>query len=333
MEATMKVRSLMPLLGTALIASLLPAPAGAGRPSHSHDGSHPGPEPYACVHRASHHVRLVWSPAECRRWEIAVPWRVAGTPGPQGPEGPPGPAGPPGPPGPAGSTAPAGTITGAVPGCGRVLVYVPGRSFSVITGPSGTFQMDNVPPGTYDIVVEPPGQGGTQRTGVAVTAGAVTDLGTFGCGLAFGESFTQNVTPAAAQCQAWNAFRASLVGTYSVVTISGSADPAGVSCSGAAADTLCQALRTTSGSAPDGQTVVSVDCDGRTWSVGLCGAPDSVELSAKPLGDASVCVCGTAHTARPCLGNPNWGGAGTNTCSVAGVGNPAPSQTIAVSCR
>jgi len=59
----------------------------------------------ACVHRVNHNVRIVSTPAECRRFESPVSWPIAGPqamgiPGPAGPQGP---QGEPGPPGPAGS--------------------------------------------------------------------------------------------------------------------------------------------------------------------------------------------------------------------------------------
>src|SRR5678815_6126124 len=65
-------------------------------------------------------------------------------------------------------------------------------------------------------------------------------------------------------CTAWNNFRASLTGTYSKITLRGSGYSGGVTCGGANANTLCQALRT-------GSTVTSLACDGNTWNVGECG--------------------------------------------------------------
>ncbi|WP_437807064.1 PKD domain-containing protein [Sorangium sp. So ce1078] len=131
----------------------------------------------------------------------------------------------------------------------------------------------------------------------------------------FSEAFTQGV-PSNEQCGAWDAFRASLTGEYSFVTIRGSQDPDGVTCTGAAANTLCQALH-------DGTPTGPIDCNGRTWVVGTgCGpSSDVVEITA----DGSECSCTNGYTARPCIGNENWGGAGGDTCF-------APSQTISVVC-
>jgi hypothetical protein len=133
------------------------------------------------------------------------------------------------------------------------------------------------------------------------------------CGTApelFSDHFAAG-SPPAATCTAWNNFRATLTGTYSKITLRGSKDPAGVSCSGASANTLCQALRT-------GAAVTGLACDGNSWNVGACGGT-AVSVNS------SVCSCPTAgaHIARPCIANPNWGGMGTATC-----GSPAQSMDV-----
>jgi hypothetical protein len=100
---------------------------------------------------------------------------------------------------------------------------------------------------------------------------------------------------------------------FSTVAIYGSNHPQGVTCVGAAANTICQALG-------DGQAA-NVMCNGRTWTVGICGS--GIELAAN-----AICQCSTpGYSVRPCIGqaNPNWGGVNTNTCS-------GPSQTIEVIC-
>jgi len=114
------------------------------------------------------------------------------------------------------------------------------------------------------------------------------------------------------QCQDWRTFRESLNGTYDRITIRGTEDPVGVTCSGPAATSLCAAMR-------DGGELTT-ECDGRTWVAGGCGD----EISA---GSERTCQCKeNAHTVRPCLGNQNWGGAGTGTCGAA-------AQTLEVICE
>lgn len=116
------------------------------------------------------------------------------------------------------------------------------------------------------------------------------------------------------QCSDWKAFQAALDRQgYNSITISGSNDKVGVTCTGVSADQLCQALHS--------NTSVSVNCNGQTWATGNCGF--GLELTA----DSNVCFCnfGFGHTVRPCIGNLNWGGVGSSTCF-------APNQTMTVTC-
>jgi len=134
------------------------------------------------------------------------------------------------------------------------------------------------------------------------------------------------VSATAAQCTAWETFRGSISSTttYSSITIKGTFDATGVTCSGAGANTLCQNLRT--------GTTTSIACSGRTWAIGGCGsstigASPAISLAA----EAGVCSCTSpSYVARPCIDfgitNPNWGGANTATCS-------GPTQTLTVVCQ
>jgi hypothetical protein len=121
-------------------------------------------------------------------------------------------------------------------------------------------------------------------------------------------------TASAGVCAAWNTFRASLTGNYSKITLRGSENPNGVTCTGASANTLCQTLRS-------GGTVSSLACDGNTWNVGACGGT-AVSVNS------AVCSCPVsgAHIVRPCINNPNWGGMGTATCG-------SPGQSMDVICE
>lgn len=118
---------------------------------------------------------------------------------------------------------------------------------------------------------------------------------------------------ASAQCRRWRTFRSQLSGSFSSVTIKGSRNPNGVTCSNPSAATrLCRTLRS------GGST--SVNCSGRNWRVGTCGG---IELSA----EGSICSCpSNAFIVRPCISNSNWGGAGTRTCG-------GPTQTLEVICQ
>ena len=135
--------------------------------------------------------------------------------------------------------------------------------------------------------------------------------GTCSAGVTYSESFTSGGTPSS-QCTNWKTFQAALTGTYSSITISGSNDMVGSTCTGAAADQLCKALKN--------NTTTSVSCNAKTWVTGACGP--GLELSST----GSACTCNSGYTSRPCIGNLNWGGVNTATCG-------APTQTIIVTCK
>jgi hypothetical protein len=130
----------------------------------------------------------------------------------------------------------------------------------------------------------------------------------------YSDSFT-NGSASPNQCVDWRAFTAQLTGVYSSITLSGSNDTVGVTCLGASANTLCQALHTNT-------TVSGLACGGRSWTVeGSCGGSEP-ELSA----NGNWCGCGAGYDVRPCIGNSNWGGIDGATCGAA-------SQTISVICQ
>ena len=124
----------------------------------------------------------------------------------------------------------------------------------------------------------------------------------------YSQSFTNGVT-SPSQCTAWNTFRASLTGTYSSIKMKGTYNTAGIECTGAIANTIAQALRN--------GTTGSWSCGGYTWYIGSCGP--GIELAI----NQSICSCPTGYSIRPCIGNTNWGGVNTATCS-------GPTQTMTV---
>ena len=134
-------------------------------------------------------------------------------------------------------------------------------------------------------------------------------------GSTYTESFTQNIV-ATQQCTAWNSWRAGLTGTYTSVTLSGSNDTVGRTCTGSDANTLCQALHS-------GTTVKNLSCGGYTWNVDFCSGM-TWELTA----DNAACTCtNPGYNVRPCINtNGDWGGITTQTCA-------APSQSITVTCQ
>jgi len=161
--------------------------------------------------------------------------------------------------------------------------------------------------------------------GVVCGSGApLCTAGTCTAGVTYSDSFLYGTTPTT-QCSKWTSFRNSISATttYSKITISGSLDTTGSSCTGSGANTLCQAIRTGTST----MTAVFVVCDGKTWSV--CGCGGSTTDQGVEVNDVgAACSCATAsssHTVRPCINNINWGGIGMS-CTAA-------SQTLTVVCQ
>jgi hypothetical protein len=123
----------------------------------------------------------------------------------------------------------------------------------------------------------------------------------------FGADFTTGVTPSAAVAADWGYFKTSLARAlsdgrvFTRVTLRGSKDPVGKTCTGAAAQSLATSLST-------GATNNGVACTtGGTWSTsGIYGI--SAETSSGNCTNPSYVV-------RPQIGNANWGGINGATCS------------------
>jgi hypothetical protein len=131
----------------------------------------------------------------------------------------------------------------------------------------------------------------------------------------FSQAFTAGTTPTA-QCTAWQTFASQIDPgvVYSSITIKGSNDATGRTCTGAFANTLCQGIRTNT-------TVAVTTCDGHSWSYGVGGCLPYRELDAD-----LACNCGSQYDVRACIGNgTQWGGITNSSCNDA-------SQTITVLC-
>ena len=151
---------------------------------------------------------------------------------------------------------------------------------------------------------------GVQCSGATVCSGGFCVLP-----VTFSDTFVGTATPTT-QCSDWNNFRAQLTGSYTSINIHSSGDPTGHTCTGAAANTLCQALHNATATG-------AIGCGGNTWSVSVT-CDSAPELNA---GTGTVCACETpGYDVRPCQLNANWGGVGTATCG-------APTQTITVTCQ
>lgn len=124
----------------------------------------------------------------------------------------------------------------------------------------------------------------------------------------FSEFFQSGVSETAAECTNWDTFRANLQpANYTCVQLVGSGGKGRTTCDAPSVQLIATALR-------DG-TTASVISGSDTWNVGTCGG---IEINANAPG---ICGCSTTAILRPCIGNTNWGGVGTATCS-------GPSQSI-----
>ena len=74
----------------------------------------------------------------------------------------------------------------------------------------------------------------------------------------------------------------------------------------------------------DNKKCGSVECNGKKWSVGDCAVGSTHYNELTVYSQESTCWCkanSKIWTARPCIGNRNWGGMNGKTCN-------AESQTL-----
>jgi uncharacterized repeat protein (TIGR02543 family) len=153
----------------------------------------------------------------------------------------------------------------------------------------------------------------TASTAAAKTCTAVFAKNTY----SYSGAFIGNTVPAA-QCTNWGTFQSSLTGSFTAVKLSGSLDvTGGITCTGATADTICQAIKT--------GAAVSTSCNGYYWSTANCMG--MFELRASTVSGTCDCsTSGNIHTVRPCASvGTMWGGVG-NSCSTT-------DQTLTVDCQ
>lgn len=126
-------------------------------------------------------------------------------------------------------------------------------------------------------------------------------------------SFSYGYWPNPMACSDFNLWRSALADDHTSIHIAGTFDVPGRTCTGPAATTLCNTLR--SGGS------VSIGCDGSTWHVGN-NCAGAIEVTV----DGTDCSCANPGIAlRPCVSLVDWGGVSTSTCS-------GPSQEIYIEC-
>jgi len=204
----------------------------------------------------------------------------------------------------AGTSCPDGTVCNGDETCNGVGACLPGAPPEVTDrNPCTADACDPITGVSHNPVPD-----GTGCSGIGVCQAGVCSVQ----GTVFSDDFIA-FQSAPAQCSHWNDFLFNQLtgGSYSSVSMSGTFDPTGVTCSDPAAATqICGALH--SGG------FVSVACNGHLWNVGGCGG---TELSV----DVSFCSCSFGRTVRPCTGE-FWGGMNTSTCD-------GPSQNMTVVCE
>jgi hypothetical protein len=137
--------------------------------------------------------------------------------------------------------------------------------------------------------------------------------GLCGSGYTYSEAFTSGVTPTTA-CTDWKTYVAALGSSYNSMKISGTYDSVGITCNTASVvNNMAAALKA--------QTAYTAVCNGHTWS--NCNRYND-ELWLDPPSQCSGANCPTGYIIRPCIGNANWGGVNTATCS----GEPSQTMTL-----
>jgi hypothetical protein len=125
-------------------------------------------------------------------------------------------------------------------------------------------------------------------------------------GTLYSEGFVQGAkyVPADKQCADWNAFRASLTGSYSSITVSGTFDaaPGGLTCDvPATVNQITNALNT--------GAILNTTCNGKAWRVGTYASTIALTVDMTTLFQCksngyAVAPCATAY----------WGGINDYTC-------------------
>jgi hypothetical protein len=129
--------------------------------------------------------------------------------------------------------------------------------------------------------------------------------------LVYSHAFTQSQVPPMINCTDWLTFRQQASGNASSITIKGSNDNVGRTCTGNTAAQIVNALK--AGGSFNGT------CNNISWSVGTCVGGQDIGVSA----DGAICTCNGQYAVRPCINHQDWGGVKTVSCN-------APSQTLTV---
>jgi hypothetical protein len=159
-----------------------------------------------------------------------------------------------------------------------------------------------------DCIVPTPTNTQTPTTSITPTPSPSNTIG-----VTFSQAFTGGTAPSIAIETSWNAFRASLTGTYTSFTWSSTNGNSIIVTHPTNVQSLADGLRTA--------TITSVTIDSVNWLVGTtCGTP-KIGGVAVEFSNIGSCSPASTYALRPMINNANWGG--TNQSTVG-----APSQTI-----
>jgi hypothetical protein len=132
--------------------------------------------------------------------------------------------------------------------------------------------------------------------------------------LTYSKAFTGLQVPPAQHCTDWLTFRQQLPLNARSITIKGSNDSVGVTCTGAPAAQIVTALKN--------GTTVNVSCNARSWGTGNCVGGNDWGVS----GDGAYCTCTTKYALRPCINHQDWGGVNSG----GSCGQPSQTLTVVV---
>ena len=129
-------------------------------------------------------------------------------------------------------------------------------------------------------------------------------------------TFSESFSGSSNKCAEWSTFQSALnPGSYTSVTMSGTLDPTGITCTD---PTIVNDLATAIKNVTD---YISPSTNGHVWSV--C-ARYQAEVWIDPPSLCSGANCpNPGYIIRPCIGGTNWGAVNGNTC-----GNTAQTMTL-----
>ena len=185
-------------------------------------------------------------------------------------------------------------------------------AFSIVPGATYQWFSGATPIGTGSSLVYTPTLPGTETItfiGTDPVSGCTFASGGSGAQLTYEQTFTNGIA-SPAQCTAFTAFQSAIPASpfYTQVTISGTFNTTGIVCTDPAiVNAFALAVKTSA-------TYISALTGGHVWSG--CNRGSYYEIWIDPVASCSGSNCpNPGYIIRPCIGNLNWGGVNTATCT------------------